>query len=276
MKILNSKKTFKIICLVLVVITITNIFAPICSYAAKDNTDDADSDFGGKLFKPIAKLVRAMADGIIMGLQYMFLGYGNIKKTTTVDSEGAVTEVEALSGKGNDKSKDYSILYGPATIFSNKVPALNANFINPSDTKFKIDETETATKAELKGLIIGGGSYSTDAEKDNESTYNDEALKQTGAKTSYGFQEGKGTSISKTSSDAGADLFNIVNSDKVDAIYVEKWSNEGTTYYLVRAVFEETKTVTYFLYTNEVTETRNNRRKTICSFSITKSSIKMV
>lgn len=51
---INSKRYFNIICLILIVITMANLIIPVCSYA--DNNDE-DSDFGGKLFKPISKLV---------------------------------------------------------------------------------------------------------------------------------------------------------------------------------------------------------------------------
>ena len=43
---LTSKKIFKTISLMLVIIFITNVFIPIYSYA------DEDEETGGKLFKP--------------------------------------------------------------------------------------------------------------------------------------------------------------------------------------------------------------------------------
>lgn len=54
MKKINNKRYFNIICLILIVITMANLIMPICTYAANN---DEDSAFGGKLFKPISKLV---------------------------------------------------------------------------------------------------------------------------------------------------------------------------------------------------------------------------
>ena len=73
---LTSKKIFKTISLMLVIIFITNVFIPIYSYAEESN----DEKTGGKLFNPIFKFFAAVGDLVIKGLQYMFIGDGDIRQ----------------------------------------------------------------------------------------------------------------------------------------------------------------------------------------------------
>lgn len=107
---LTSKKIFKTISLMLVIIFITNVFIPIYSYA------DEDEETGGKLFKPIFKLFAGVGDLVIKGLQRIFIGNGDIK------GEG-INEIEQEGA--------FLIRYSPGIIFSNKVPGLDANFMKP-------------------------------------------------------------------------------------------------------------------------------------------------
>lgn len=119
MKFLVDKKNLKIISLILVIITITNLIIPICSYAKKE---DPDTSFGGSLFKPIAKLICGIGDAVIMVLQRMFLGYWDIKDPYNEENE-------------------YSILYSPGAIFSNQIPALNADFFGTTEKNKKVKVT---------------------------------------------------------------------------------------------------------------------------------------
>ena len=122
---LTNKKFFKVISLMLVIIFITNVFMPIYSYAAA--SDDTDEETGGKLFRPIFKLFAGVGDLVIKGLQKIFIGDDDIKGKgiNEIEQEGA-----------------FLIRYSPGIIFSNTVPGLDANFINPSKDK-------KATKAEI-------------------------------------------------------------------------------------------------------------------------------
>ena len=65
---LNILKNFKIICLMLIVIILVNVFVPICSFA------DEDEDFGGVIFKPISKLLCALGDISLSELQKWIMG----------------------------------------------------------------------------------------------------------------------------------------------------------------------------------------------------------
>ena len=146
---LTSKKIFKTISFMLVIIFITNVFIPIYSYA------DEDEETGGKLFKPIFKLFAGVGDLVIKGLQRIFIGNGDIK------GEG-INEIEQEGA--------FLIRYSPGIIFSNTVPGLNANFINPSEDK-------EATKAEIKWEKV------EDDIKFNETTFAEE----------YGYSDDKST-----------------------------------------------------------------------------------
>ncbi len=217
MRVLNSKKTFKIICLLLLgILIINNVFAPICSYAASDDTDDEDSDFGGKLFKPIAKLVRGMADGIISGLQYMFLGYGKISDSVEL---------------GDLEKKEYIILYGPKTIFSNKVPALNANFFKPKQESFQISDVQRFEDVDKKKIIEkSSNTMFEDADSASEKDANIENAKKEAYNAvvaevkpeNYGFNKDTATLVASEST-------------ATESEYSYKWKNssDNKDYYLV-------------------------------------------
>lgn len=121
-----SKKNIKIISLLLIIIMVISLISPTV-VSAKDE----DETFGGKLFKPISKLVCGIGDAVIMMLQRMFLGYWDIQDP-------------------NDDEK-YSILYSPGTIFSNQIPALNANFFGTPEECKKI--TATYQKEDYKSVV---------------------------------------------------------------------------------------------------------------------------
>lgn len=73
MKILTEKKKLKVICVLLIFITIFISIIPNYSIA------DADEDAGGKLFNPIFKMFAGVGDLVIKGLQKIFVGYGDIR-----------------------------------------------------------------------------------------------------------------------------------------------------------------------------------------------------
>lgn len=126
MRFFTDKKSIKIISLLLIILIIFSFSNPIVVYAK-----DEDETFGGKLFKPIAKLVCGIGDGVIMIMQRMFLGYWDIRDE-------------------ND-DETYHILYSPGTIFSNQVPALNTNFFGTPEEGKKV--TTTYQKKDYKNVV---------------------------------------------------------------------------------------------------------------------------
>ena len=113
MKLFANKKLFKKIVILLVTITLVNALMPLHMVSA-----DADEDFGGALFRPICDFIAGVGDLVISGLQWIFIGDTNIKT-------GEIPELNMST---------YVIRYSPGVIFSNKVPGLDANFINPGSS----------------------------------------------------------------------------------------------------------------------------------------------
>ena len=123
-----NKKNIKIISLILTFLIIFSLVSPIAIYAKREGEDEK---IGGTLFKPIAQLICGVGDCIIMVMQKMFLGYWDIQDE-------------------ND-SETYNILYSPGTIFSNKIPALNANFFGTQEEGRKV--TTTYQKKDYKTVV---------------------------------------------------------------------------------------------------------------------------
>lgn len=123
-----NKKNIKIISLILTFLIIFSLVSPIAIYAKREGEDET---IGGTLFKPIAKLICGVGDCIIIVMQRMFLGYWDIQDE-------------------ND-SETYHILYSPGTIFSNKIPALNANFFGTPEKGRKV--TTTYQKKDYKNVV---------------------------------------------------------------------------------------------------------------------------
>lgn len=121
MRLFTDKKIIKVISSLLIILIIFSFVNPIITYA-----EDEDEQVGGKLFKPIFKLFAGVGDLLIQGLQQLFIGDSEIKGDgiNEIEQEGA-----------------FLIRYGPAVIFSNKVPGLNANFIEPSNAITAKNET---------------------------------------------------------------------------------------------------------------------------------------
>ena len=105
MEFFTKKGNIKKIIILIVAIILFNTFAPMYHVYA-----ESDSDVGGDLFRPVCQFFASIGDLVIRGLQKIFLKSGTIYD-------------------GN-----YVIRYGPAAIFSNIIPGLDANFINPKYT----------------------------------------------------------------------------------------------------------------------------------------------
>ena len=144
------EKLQKIITSILLVIT--------CTFAVPNFSQ---ADFGGKLFAPVVEFFAAIGDVVIGGLQYWMLGtsrlwsatmeYDNINVTRMsqqieAGTSGSLTRVQ-IAGKTLERGwVDWdgvyddiavpNIIYSPELIFSNMVPALDINFLNPNPDRF--------------------------------------------------------------------------------------------------------------------------------------------
>lgn len=117
MKVFTDKNVIKRITIAILIVMMFSFMSPTVSQA----------DFGGKLFEPISQLLCGVADLVIMGLQKIFVGDGDIYY-------GGISEIE---------SSTYHIKYSPGIIFSGGIPALDVNFIDPN---FQGDESFYPTK----------------------------------------------------------------------------------------------------------------------------------
>ena len=149
MEIFTNRNRIKRISLILIILTVLTSVLPLYSIYAGDTEDPAsqaqeeeamtDEEVGGKLFRPIFKLFAGVGDLVVKGLQKIFLGDGDIK------------------GRGiKELDRDdatFFIRYSPAVIFSNTIPGLDANFINPKDAQPAKKVTGTASEVE-KGLSL--------------------------------------------------------------------------------------------------------------------------
>lgn len=130
MKLFANKKLFKKIVILLITITLVNALIPLHIVSA-----DADEDFAGALFRPICQFIAGIGDLLVSGLQWIFIGDGEIKT-------GEIPEL---------KMSTYVIRYSPGVIFSNKVPGLDANFISPG---FTTEEERVAKRLAGKATNI--------------------------------------------------------------------------------------------------------------------------
>ena len=147
----HRQKFQKIIASIMVVIT--------CTFAVPNFSQ---ADFGGKLFSPVVSLFAALGDVVIGGLQYWMLGTSslwsatvrfddpnivNMTETIKAGESGSLTKV-TIAGKTLEKGwvtwdGEYddiavpNIIYSPELIFSNLVPALDINFLNPDPSRYQ-------------------------------------------------------------------------------------------------------------------------------------------
>ena len=205
MKVLNTKR-IKIICLMLIVIMMVNIITPLCSYA------DKDEDFGGELFKPIAKFLAGIADLVIKGLQKVFIGYGSIKESLEI---------------GGTTVEEFKILYSPAVIFSNNVPGLNANFINPPEGTYIHD-----AKTEDSFSKIGQASQTYDTT--NENSYKSaiqKCLNDLEASSEYGYSSSTAKELDGENKNWVRDMTVGVS---ITPSHVYQWKHGEDNYYLIQ------------------------------------------
>lgn len=109
MKKLFQSKLKKIILIVLTFFVLFNFMMPTYSHA---------SDFVGDMLEPVADFVCSIGDMVIDVLQGMMI-------------PGAPKAVTTREGYGDDQAVPM-IMYSPLAIFSNKIPALDINFLNPA------------------------------------------------------------------------------------------------------------------------------------------------
>ena len=147
----HRQKFQKIIASIMVVIT--------CTFAVPNFSQ---ADFGGKLFAPVVSLFAALGDVVIGGLQYWMLGTSSLwSATVRFDDQNVVNMTDAINeGKSGSLTKvtiagktlekgwvtwdgEYddiavpNIIYSPELIFSNLVPALDINFLNPDPSRYQ-------------------------------------------------------------------------------------------------------------------------------------------
>ena len=131
MKIFTDKSVTRKIIIALVIVILTTFSAPTAVQA----------DVGGKLMNPILNLIVALFDGVQHLLEYAMLGETSpfMKDIGSGDYEDTAGEVTITTDEfidatffGLNAINVPKITYTPEAIFSNKVPALDVNFINPS------------------------------------------------------------------------------------------------------------------------------------------------
>lgn len=131
MKIFTDKSVTQKIIIALVIVILTTFSVPT----------PVQADWGGKLMSPILNLIVALFDGVQHLLEYSMLGETSpfMKDIGSGDYEDTAGEVTITTDEfidatffGLNAINVPKITYTPEAIFSNKVPALDVNFINPS------------------------------------------------------------------------------------------------------------------------------------------------
>ena len=160
MKFLTNQKVIQkiVIALILVILFSFSIPKPV------------QADWGGTLASPIISLVAAIADAVQHLMEWAMLGESsNFMKNWDTDLvervEGDIPEDAAtvpvednLDGSfiGLDAVNIPVITYTPEEIFSNRVPALDVNFIKPSVIETEVPEGGTRNIAKQIQSIIAG------------------------------------------------------------------------------------------------------------------------
>ena len=182
MKILNNKNLTQKIIIAIVIMISFNFIAPTYSHGA---------EIGGVLFGPVIDLIAGIGDAVMALLQVFMDGGENEQLSSegfSVKSDDFTDEKrEALGMTPDDnlETRDIKeseldkswfgygsfivpiIKYSPEKIFSNEVPALDANFINPktdgySETQQKksiaiqLQETISSWYNALRNLVVVG------------------------------------------------------------------------------------------------------------------------
>ena len=131
MKIFTDKSVTQKIIIALVIVILTTFSVPT----------SVQADVGGKLASPVINLIVALFDGVQHLLEYAMLGETSsfMKDIGSGDYDDTAGEVTITTDEfidatffGLNAVNVPKITYTPEAIFSNKVPALDVNFINPS------------------------------------------------------------------------------------------------------------------------------------------------
>lgn len=131
MKIFTDKSVTQKIIIALVIVILTTFSVPT----------SVQADVGGKLMNPVLNLIVALFDGVQHLLEYAMLGETSpfMKDIGSGDYEATAGSVTITTDEfidatffGLNAVNVPKITYTPEAIFSNKVPALDVNFINPS------------------------------------------------------------------------------------------------------------------------------------------------
>ena len=135
-------KGIKLILSILVIMTLLNSIAPVCSRAENGIIENA---FYGLLVEPVTDLVCSIGDTLINVMQDMLMPGAPVAVTVRNQSEReerllkmyqevyskSYDELMEEYGSDLENAPEPMICYSPAAIFTNRVPALNINFINP-------------------------------------------------------------------------------------------------------------------------------------------------
>lgn len=139
MKFFTNKSVVQKIIIAIVIIIVCNFSIPT----------RVQADVGGILMSPVVAFVTVIVDGIYNLLEWAMLGETNLfmkEATDKVYMDGeAKTSIDISQDIGSDLKFDGEVWgigsygvpvmqYTPEEIFSNRVPALDINFINPSVT----------------------------------------------------------------------------------------------------------------------------------------------
>lgn len=156
MKLFTNKGLLQKIAIVLIVIILFSFTVPQVSQAS----------IGGKLFKPVVFLFGGLGDAIIGGLQHFMMGTSNVfsvlidqdsvygdELKRQVEKKPSPTKItidkQTLDTGWGDSTKGIQVpnfLYSPEMIFSNNVPALDVNFLEPKEYA-PIEEDTTAPES---------------------------------------------------------------------------------------------------------------------------------
>lgn len=231
----NKETTKKIIIAVLLVMTF-NFISPATSQAI------GNTPRGGKLFEPLFQLTCGIADLFLKGMQYIFMGDGDIMEEDPTVQGG----------------KSFYIEYSPGAIFSNKVAALDVNFFNPGPD-YQVTEEKSKTTELKRDTISKVNSSPTQAEID---------AKKNSLLSGYGYDATKAKEVNNYATiDGVLGAFSGMNGSRK----VWSWEYNGNVYYYIQDYTTATSTpssttpaipTTTFMYTLYLLEENNSTSST--------------
>ncbi len=163
MEILNNKSFIRKIIIAIVIVLSFNFVAPTISQAAKDEDKTTFGEYGGVLLGPVIDILAGICDAVMVILhvcldenegvifsigEWMvdFKEFDAGKYNMTGEASTSVTINQDdldTAWRGKDDFDVPVIKYSPEKIFTNQVPGLDANFINP---KYEGNEKSIASK----------------------------------------------------------------------------------------------------------------------------------